>query len=79
MAIKIYVVICDRCDMEIDATKFTYYIHDKEDLCRKCHDETQGELLIRELERRGFEVNEQTKLNIRRIIEVPTYVKSLYY
>ena len=35
-----------------------------------------NELLIRELEHRGFEVNEQTKLNIRRITEWKQRIKA---
>jgi len=36
---KTWIVICDDCGKEINATKETFYRREDCDLCKKCNDE----------------------------------------
>lgn len=48
--IKTWIIICDECQTEIDATKESYYPNgDDGDLCTRCHNQ-QGEQEYRKAE-----------------------------
>ena len=48
--IKTWIVICDDCGKEIDATKETFYEHDDMQICNSCYnEETDGFFIERKV------------------------------